>query len=152
MSKVVTESSPVYKTEPVVQTSVIKLFLGAKEFYTTVTQPAGLTTKTDYVYTTRTVSGGIGGIAGALGHLGGPQQAAPALGGVLPSYTLVTSPVTRDTVLTKTVTEQYKIRFRNQPTLTTVTSTQVVSTQVVSYVTKTVRVSQTVNHIPGLLG
>lgn len=157
--QVITESSPIYKTEPVVQTSVIKLFLGAKEFYTTLTQTNGVTTKTDYVYSTRTVSGGLGGLSGALGGLGQiggaqpvAQQPAQGLGGILPSYTLVSSPVTRDTVLTQTVTEQYKIRFRNQPTLTTVTSTKLVSTQVVSFVTKTQRVVPSANPLAGLLG
>jgi len=161
--QVVTESSPVYKTEPVVQTSVIKLFLGAKEFYTTLTQTNGVTTKTDYVYTTKTVNRGLGGLAlGGIGqptietaaqHQQQPQPAAGAgLGGLIPSYTLVSSPVTRNTVITETVTEQYKIRFRNQPTLTTVTSTKLVSTQVVSYVTKTQRVVATANPLAGLLG
>merc|ERR1719500_1124631 len=157
--QVITESSPIYKTEPVIQTSVIKLFLGAKEFFTTLTQTNGVTTKTDYVYSTRTVSGGLGGLAGALGglgHVGGsqptPQQPAQGLGGIIPSYTLVSSPVTRNTVITETVTEQYKIRFRNQPTLTTVTSTKLVSTQVVSFVTKTQRVIPSANPLAGLLG
>jgi len=145
--QVVTESSPIYKTEPVIRTSVIKLFLGAKEFFTTLTTTAGVTTKTEYVYSTRTVSGGLGGLAGVLGGLGNfggaqpvAQQPAAGFGGILPSYTLISSPVTRNTVITETVTEQYKIRFRNQPTLTTVTSTKLVSTQVISYVTKTQRV------------
>ena len=159
LSKVITESSPIYKTEPVIQTSVIKLFLGAKEFFTTLTQTNGVTTKTDYVYSTRTVNGGLGGLAGALGglgQLGGAQpvaeQPAPGFGGLLPSYTVVSSPVTRNTVITETITEQYKIRFRNQPTLTTVTSTKLVSTQVVSFVTKTQRVIPSANPLAGLLG
>lgn len=157
--QVITESSPIYKTEPVIQTSVIKLFLGAKEFYTTLTQTNGVTTKTDYVYSTRTVSGGLGGLSGLLGgfgQIGGAQQVAqqPAqgLGGILPSYTVVSSPVTRDTVITQIITEEYKLRFRNQPTLTTVTSTKLVSTQVVSFVTKTQRVVPSANPLAGLLG
>ena len=157
--KVITESSPIYKTEPVIQTSVIKLFLGAKEFYTTLTQTNGVTTKTDYVYSTRTVSGGLGGLSGLLGgfgQIGGAQQVAqqPAqgLGGILPSYTVVSSPVTRDTVITQIITEEYKLRFRNQPTLTTVTSTKLVSTQVASFVTKTQRVVPSANPLAGLLG
>ena len=34
--QVVTESSPVYRTEPVVETSVIRLLFGAKETFTTL--------------------------------------------------------------------------------------------------------------------
>jgi len=166
--QVITESSPVYKTEPIVETSVIKLFLGAKEFFTTLATTVGLTTKTDYVYSTRTVSGGLNGIGNLpalgggvqLGQLGNQKQVVqttqqtPQLGGggILPSIKLVSSPITRDTVLTSTWTEEYKIRFRNQPTYTTVTSTKLVTTQVVSFVTKTEQVVPTVNPLAGLLG
>ena len=134
--QVVTESSPVYMTEPVVETSVIRLLFGAKETFTTLVQTNGFTTRTDFVLTTKTVSGGLGG-AGQL----------PNLAGLVPSYSLVTSPVTRDTVVTETFTEQIKITFRNIPTLTTLTSTKVVPTQVTSYVTKT----QSINPLAGLL-
>ena len=134
--QVVTESSPVYRTEPVVETSVIRLLFGAKETFTTLLQTNGFTTRTDFVLTTKTLSGGIGGV----GQL-------PNLAGLVPSYTLVTSPVTRNTILTQTFTEQIKITFRNIPTLTTLTSTKVVSTQVTSYVTQT----QSINPLAGLL-
>jgi len=160
--QVVTESSPVYKTEPIVETSVIKLFLGAKEFFTTLATTVGLTTKTDYVYSTRTVSGGLNGIGNlqALGgvQLGNQQQVVqntpqtPQIGGILPSYKLVSSPYTRDTVVTSTFLESFKIRFRNQPTFTTITSTKLVTTQVVSFVTKTEQVVPSVNPLAGFLG
>ena len=128
-------------TEPVVETSVIRLLFGAKETFTTLVQTNGFTTLTDFVLTTKTVSGGLGG-AGQL----------PNLAGLVPSYSLVTSPVTRDTVVTETFTEQIKITFRNIPTLTTLTSTKLVSTQVTSFVTKTERVVPTANPLAGLLG
>ncbi len=41
-------SSPVYRTETVFATSTIPLFLGAKKFFTTLTQSIGITTVTDY--------------------------------------------------------------------------------------------------------
>lgn len=163
-SQVITESSPIYKTEPIIQTSVIKLFLGAKEFFTTLASTVGLTTKTDYVYSTKTVSGGLNGLGGLAGlgglrglPLGNQQQVVnkpqqPQLGGILPSITVVSSPVTRNTVITETLTEEYKIRFRNQPTLTTVTSTKLVTTQVVSFVTRTQQVFPSANPLAGLLG
>ena len=143
----VTESSPVYKTEPVIETSVIKLFLGAKEYFTTLTNTNGVTVKTDYVLATKTINApaGLGGLSQA------PDQAGLGLA-LLPSYTVLTSPVTRDTVVTQTLTEQIKITFRNIPTLTTLTSTKLVSTQVTSFVTKTERVVPTANPLAGLLG
>ena len=101
-------------------------------------QTVGVTTSTDYVLTTRTLAGG--GLAGAS-----PQ--IPNLAALVPSFTLVTSPVTRDTLVTQTHTELIRITFRNVPTLTTLTSTKVVSTQVTSYVTKT----QSLNPLAGLI-
>ena len=153
----VTESSPVYKTEPLVESSVLQLFLGAKEFFTTLTSTVGFTTKTDYVLSTRTVSkGGLGGLGalGALGGLGGlqPQREQPAaqgLGGLLgQGIKIVSSAVTRDVVVTETDTEEYQLVFRNRPTKTTLTSTRLVTTQMVSYVTQTI----TSNPLAGLLG
>ena len=122
-------------------TTVLKLFFGAKETYTTLVNTAGVTTKTSYVITTKTISQG----PPAPGSGGLPNLAAA---GLFPSFTVVTSPVTRDTVITETSTEQFKITFRNQETFTTITSTNLVSTQVTSYITKT----QTINPLAGLLG
>ena len=136
--QVVTESSPVLVTEPVVETSVIRLLFGAKETFTTLIQTAGVTTSTDYVLTTKTLAGA--GLALANKQL-------PNLAALVPSFTLVSSPVTRDTLVTQTLTEQIRITFRNVPTLTTLTSTKVVSTQVTSYVTKT----QSLNPLAGLI-
>ena len=145
--EVITESSPVYKTEPVVETSVNKLFLGAKEYYTTLTNTNGVTVKTDYILSTKTINAptGLGGLTV------GPAEEQRGLG-LVPSYTVLTSPVIRNTILTQTLTEEIKITFRNIPTLTTLTSTNLVSTQVTSFVTKTERVLPTVNPLAGLLG
>ena len=44
----VTKSKPVVRTETVCATSTIPLFLGAKKFFTTLTQSIGMTTITDY--------------------------------------------------------------------------------------------------------
>ena len=147
-SQVITESSPVYKTEPVIETSVIKLFLGAKEYFTTLTNTQGVTVKTDYILATKTINSptGLGGLTAGL------EQPGLGLAALVPSYTVVTSPVTRDTLVTQTLTEQIRITFRNVPTLTTLTSTKVVSTQVTSFVTKTERVLPTANPLAGLLG
>ena len=142
MLQVVTESSPVYVTEPVIDTTVLKVFFGARETYTTLVNTAGVTTRTEYVTSTRTLAPGLGGL--------GQQQGVPNLPALplLPSYTVVSSPVTRDTVITETQTEEFRITFRNQETFTTITSTKLVSTQITSFVTQT----QTVNPLAGLLG
>ena len=58
------------------------------------------------------------------------------------------TPVIRDTVVTETLTKQFRITFRNQETFTTITSTSLKSTRVTSFITKT----QTINPLAGLLG
>ena len=70
--QVITETTPVYKTEPVINTSVIKLTFGAKEIFTTITETHGVTTRTEYITATKTINngGGLGGVTGALGGLG----------------------------------------------------------------------------------
>merc|ERR1719360_95953 len=139
-AQVITESSPVYITEPLVDTTVLKVFFGARETYTTLVNTMGMTTKTDFVITTKTINNNSGGLGAA--NLPALAQA------IIPSYTLVTSPVTRDTVVTETLTEQFRITFRNQETFTTITSTSLKSTQITSFVTKT----HTLNPLAGLLG
>ena len=131
-----------YITEPLVSTTVLKVFFGARETYTTLVNTAGVTTRTEYLTSTRTLAPGLGGL--------GQQQGVanlPALP-LLPSYTVVSSPVTRDTVITETQTEEFRITFRNVETFTTITSTKLVSTQITSFITQT----QTVNPLAGLLG
>ena len=71
-----------------------------------------------------------------------------AAGGLFPSYSISSSPVTKETVITQTFTDQFKITFRNQETFTTITSTSLISTRVTSFITKT----QTINPLAGLLG
>ena len=146
----VTESSPIYKTEPVVESSVIQLFLGAKEFFTTLSSTVGFTIKTDYVLSTRTVAGGgLGGLAALQGLQPRAAQAPQGLGGFLgQAVKIVSSPVTRDIVLTEVNTEEIKLIFRNRPTTTFLVSTTLVTTQFVSYTTQTV----TSNPLAGLLG
>ena len=137
--QVITESSPVYITEPLVDTTVLKVFFGARETYTTLVNTNGMTTRTDFVITTKTINNNNRGLGAAN---------LPALAAMMPSYTILTSPVTRDTVVTETHTEEFKITFRNQETFTTITSTNLKSTQVTSFITKT----QTINPLAGLLG
>ena len=77
-----------YITEPQVDTTVLKVFFGARETYTTLVNTLGMTTKTDFVITTKTINNNSGGGLGAAN--------LPALAhAIMPSYTLVTSPVTR---------------------------------------------------------
>merc|ERR1712223_1589419 len=85
--QVITTSTPVYKTETLYSTSTIPLFLGAKKFFTTLTQAVGVTTRTEYETTTQTVNN-----ANGFGNFGqnlaqnplqpsGGQIAAPKIGG-----------------------------------------------------------------------
>ena len=60
------------------------------------------------------------------------------LKGTGPAVTIISSLVTKTTVVTLTETEEYKIRFRNKPIMTTVTNTKEVSSVLTSYVTQTI--------------
>jgi len=156
--QVVTESTPVYRTETVYETDTINLRLGNKDLTTYLTNAVSVTTHTDYTYNTRTVNqglslGGFGSLGGGLNQPQPQQQPQNALAGLLqPSFTVVSSPVTLNTVVTETITEEFKITFRNRPTVTYFESTTVKSTQITSYVTKTQRVIPTANPFAGLLG
>ena len=54
------QSTPVYRTETLYSTSTIPLFLGAKKFFTTLTQAVGVTTITEYETSTQQVNNANG--------------------------------------------------------------------------------------------
>ena len=82
-------------------TSTIPLFLGAKKFFTTLTQAIGVTTKTEYEPVTQTVQGS-NGLLGGL-NFGGQPQIGNRVGG---GGVIVTSEaVTKETTVPSTVTK-----------------------------------------------
>ena len=142
--QVVTKSIPVFRTETIYATSTIPLFLGAKKFFTTLTQSIGMTTITDYKTETQSVGGPTGpsvpsgfGLPSALAGLQGQADGQP-------KFKVVSEAVVKDTVVPTTILKEIKITLRNKPLTTTLTSTSMVSTQVTSYVTKTVPASPVV--------
>ena len=155
---IVTKSIPKYKTETVYATSTIPLFLGAKKFFTTLTQSIGLTTITEYDTQTQSVAPNVGGNLGGLGNIFGnqPQPSAPAFPGNIlapkPAFTVTSEAVVKDTVTETTILKSVKITFRNEPITTTLTQTSTISTQITSYVTKTVPLSQVNPSINPLAG
>ena len=60
--------------------------------------------------------------------------------GTGPSVTIISSLVTKTTVITLIETEEYKLMFRNKPIMTTVTNTKEVSSVLTSYVTQTITI------------
>ena len=140
----ITSSKPIYKTETLYSTSTIPLFLGAKKFFTTLTQAVGVTTRTEYETTTQTVNNanGFGNFGQNLAQ--NPLQpsrgqiAAPKIGGG-GGFIVTSDPVIQEKEVPSTVYKEIKITFRNTPTVTTLTQTTLVKTQITSYVTRTVR-------------
>ena len=141
------QSTPVYRTETLYSTSTIPLFLGAKKFFTTLTQAVGVTTITEYETSTQQVNN-----ANGFGNFNqnnfnqnqnqnqqNQQQlfAAPKIGGG--GFVVTSEPVIRDTQVPSTIYKEIRITFRNTPTVTTLTTTSLVQTQITSYVTRTVR-------------
>jgi hypothetical protein len=154
------QSTPVYRTETLYSTSTIPLFLGAKKFFTTLTQAVGVTTITEYETSTQQVNN-----ANGFGNFNqnnfnqnqnqnqqNQQQlfAAPKMGGG--GYVVTSEPVIRDTQVPSTIYKEIRITFRNTPTVTTLTTTSLVQTQITSYVTRTVRNQQTLGAGAGFGG
>lgn len=130
--KVVTLTAPVLTTEEAYETQTLTVGLGGKELVTTLVTPIGLTTRTAFTYLTTTIN--------------------PAIGPLVPSTTLVSSPVIQNTVLTETETQHYRILFRNRPITTTLTSTRLVTTQMTSFVTETITLQPPSPLLAGILG
>lgn len=128
------------------------MFLGAKKFFTTLTQAIGVTTKTEYETATQTVNAG-NGFFGGLSAFGQQAQQAPAPVQQQAAGFIVTSePITKETTVPSTVTKEIRITFRNTPTVTTLTSTTMVTSQITEYVTRTVRAQPTLGPAAGLAG
>lgn len=127
------------------------MFLGAKKFFTTLTQAIGVTTKTEYETATQTVNAANG----LFGGLPFAQQAAPAAvpaQQAAPGFIVTSEPITKETMVPSTVTKEIRITFRNTPTVTTLTSTTMVTSQITEYVTRTVRAQPTLGPAAGLAG
>lgn len=129
--KVVTLTAPVVETEETFETRTLTLGLAGKELVTTLVEPVGLTTRTSFTYLTTTL-------------------ANPALP-LVPSTTIVSSPVVQSTVITQTDTQQYRILFRNRPITTTLTNTKLITTLATNYITETVTLLPS-NPLMGILG
>ena len=112
--QVITSSKPIYKTETMYATSTIPLFLGAKKFFTTLTQAIGITTKTEYEPVLQTVSPGSN--SNPFGGLNFNQQqpqfgaGRPQAGGVIVTSEAITKQTTVPSTIYKVIT-YFKINF-----------------------------------------
>merc|ERR1712008_389604 len=139
------QSTPVYRTETLYSTSTIPLFLGAKKFFTTLTQAVGVTWVTEYETSTQQVNNanGFGNFNQNQNQNQQNQQqlfAAPKMGGG--GFVVTSEPVIRETQVPSTIYKEIRITFRNTPTVKTLTSTTLVQTQITSYVTRTVGINK----------
>ena len=153
--QVITTSKPILRTETLFSTSTIPLFLGAKKFFTTLTQAVGVTTITDYEMATQTVAPAAAPNAALFGlqqQQQQPKQQQQQQRPQLPGLTVTSEAVVKDTTVPSTVTKEIRITFRNTPTVTKLTSTTMVQTQITEYVTRTVRAQPTLAPGVGLGG
>ena len=132
-----TVSTEVLITSTEYATNTIKFIQGNKEFETTLVNPIGLTTITDFKLITTTVAPLVSSLPPVPNDL---PPINPLSFGLAPSVTTITSAVTQSTVVTQTETQEYKVIFRARPITTTVLNTKLVSTVLTSYVTQTVTV------------
>ena len=115
--QVITSSKPIYKTETMYATSTIPLFLGAKKFFTTLTQAIGITTKTEYEPVLQTVSPGSNSNPfGGLNFNQQPQFGAgrPQAGGVIVTSEAITKQTTVPSTIYKVLALFRHLHFRCQ--------------------------------------
>nr|CAG4635286.1 EOG090X017N [Artemia franciscana] len=122
---------PVFETSDVFKTDLVPIWNGVSTIYSSLTRKIGETTITKYE------------------NIPSTSVTNPFL-----QYTVMSSPVTVETMTTSTDYRTYRIIFRAQATMTTVTSTTVFPTVVTSYVTSSIPLQPTMfpNMFPGMGG
>ena len=134
----ITSSEEVLRTKTQYSTSTIRILQGNQEYETTLVEPVGVTTITDY----KLVTSSFPSLPPVPSNLPPPPLGPLTLA---PTYTTLTSAITYSTVVTQTDTQEYRILFRARPITTTVLSTRRLTTVITSISTQTVA-------LPPLLG
>lgn len=135
--QVITTSKPVLKFETVFESHVIPIFNGLSTIMSTISKPLATVTKTEYEYGTSTLPG-----------LPVPQipqipQVNPLFPQAQPQFTVTSTPVVTQTVITETDSKVLKLTFGAKTAYTTILSTRVVPTILTTYLTASVAVQPT---------
>ena len=115
--EVVTLTETSLRTETQYKTDLLTVMQKGRESVTTMVNPVGLTTVTDYNFVTSTK--------------------LPSDLRIAPSTTIFTSPVVFKTVITESQISEYNVRFRNEFITRTLVNTRVVTTITTTFATRT---------------
>lgn len=129
---VITTSKPIIKVETVYESHVIPIINGQNTIHSTISKILGTVTKTDYEIGTST-------LAPALPI----PPVNPLFPNAQPQFTVTSSPVVQNTVVTQTASKILKLTFGAKTAYTTVFSTTLVPTLLTTYMTASVPVVPT---------
>ncbi|XP_025829232.1 mucin-2 isoform X2 [Agrilus planipennis] len=136
--QIITTSKPVIKLETVYESHVIPIFNGQSTILTTVSKVLGTVTRTDYELGTSTIAAPVVPALPTIAPVNPlfPQQQQP-------QFTVTSSPIVQNTVLTQTDSKVLKLTFGAKTAYTTIFSTKIVPTMVTTYMTASVPVQPT---------
>ncbi|XP_066245650.1 uncharacterized protein [Euwallacea similis] len=154
--QVITTSKPVLKVETLYETHVLPVTQGHNTILSTISKVKGTFTKTDYEFGTSTLPPAFPQPIPQIPQIPQIQQIPqipqipplfpPQVG---PQFTITTSPVTHNTIVTQTNSKVLKLTFGARTALTTVFSTTVVPTVLTTYMTASVPVVAPTAAFPG---
>lgn len=133
--QVITTSKPVFRIETVYESLVIPVVNGGNTILSTISKSLGTVTKTDYEYGTSTL--------GAIPNLPIPQVNPPYLPQQQAQFTVTSSPIVQNTLVTETESKVLKLTFGARTAYTTIFSTKVIPTVLTTYMTGSVPVQAT---------
>ncbi|KAF7268989.1 hypothetical protein GWI33_017941 [Rhynchophorus ferrugineus] len=152
--QIITTSRPVLKVETLYETHVLPVTQGHNTILSTISKIKGTYTKTDFEYGTSTIPPAF------------PPQPIPQIPQIpqfpqlnpllpqppinqQPQFTVTSSPVTQNTIITQTNSKVLKLTFGARTALTTVFSTTVIPTVLTTYMTASVPVVAPTAAFPG---
>lgn len=139
--QVITTSKPVVKLETVYESHIIPIFNGVSTTLSTISRPLATVTKTEYEFGTSTLPGLPVPPIPQVNQLF-PQQAQQ-------QFTVTSTPVVTQTVVTQTDSKILKLTFGAKTAYTTILSTRVVPTVLTTFLTQSVPVQPTAAAFPG---
>lgn len=132
--QVITTSKPVVKLETVYESHVIPIFNGVSTILSTISKPLATVTKTEFEFGTSTIPGlPVNPI----------QQINPLFQQAQPQYTVTSTPVVTQTMVTYTDSKVLKLTFGAKTAYTTILSTRVIPTVLTTYLSASVAVQPT---------
>ncbi|XP_050529617.1 uncharacterized protein LOC126899104 [Daktulosphaira vitifoliae] len=165
---VITTSRPVLKLETLYETHALPIVNGGSTYYTTLSRPIGTVTRTDFELFTTTLAIPQPSALFPQQSILQPQPSLfpqpsqfpqqptlfppqPTLFPQQPSFTVMSTPVITESMVTQTDSRVLKLTFGAKTAYTTLYSSSVFPTQVTSYLTQSVAVQPTIAQFPNFI-